>query len=685
MKKILVLLVGLILLTGCGIKNDVKECSTGFHISDGICIEDSNNVGTFTTSSEVLALFTSFREKQDVANSFYNRGIMFSDMEMATTDAGAPTANEAYKSDDGSDDYSETNNQVEGVDEMDNVLTDGKYIYIQNYNKIQIVLAYTQSLETDALELVKEISYESLDGDHEYFYFNGMYVDDERLIIVGNSYYYSCNGEEETKVYNNEDGSDEPTDSYTYCRYNEYHTVTRVLEYSKDDFELINEYEISGNFVGSRKIGDDIYFVTNEYIPFYMNDYEEYNFDLDNYLPSYSVNGTEIGLGYDDILYVEGTEPTTYTSFFGINLDTKEVSSEVVLGEGGYNLYVSIDNIYLTGTKWNWNNNIYDIMEDAVEDGDTVNDVEIDESPYEISTSIVKVGIHDGKVQFDTTGEVPGMALNQFAMDEYDGYIRMVTTTSNWWWWGQNTEVNNRLFVLNENLEIVSTLEGLGKPGETVQSTRFVGDYAYIVTFLNTDPFYVIDLSDPLKPVKLSELEVPGFSSYLQPIGEDYILGIGFGDLDGGTQGMKITLYDVSDKSNTVVASEIVYPYEDNSYLWTSTMYNHKDLLVSIDKGIITLPYTEYDWSNNDWKYYSGALVLNLDIESGTISQRAKVLHSEADYYDIYVYKAKFISNYLYTISSKYIKVSTIEDPETILNSVLIGESRSIYYPELVD
>jgi len=240
--------------------------------------------------------------------------------------------------------------------------------------------------------------------------------------------------------------------------------------------------------------------------------------------------------------------------------------------------------------------------------------------------------------------------------------------------------------ILDMNLEIVSTLEGLGKEGESVQSTRFVGDFAYVVTFLRTDPFYVIDVSDPKNPVKLSELEIPGFSDYLQPIGENYILGIGYGDDEGGTQGLKISLYDVSDKSNAVVASEIVYPYGENSYMWTSTVYNHKDLLVSIDKGIIALPYTQYNWGSatNDynWTYHSGALILNLDIENGEISERGRVEHSEANYYDIYVYKAKFIENYLYTISSKYVKVSTIDDPETVLNTVQIGESRNYYYNE---
>ncbi len=683
MKKFLILFLSIIFLTGCGSALENDGCSNGFHLEGEVCVEDFDGDSTFTSSDDVVSLFYTFREKQNLLDNFGWGMRAFNDVAMEMDGAEVATSN----NDAGSDDYSETNNQVEGVDEMDNVLTDGKYIYVQNYNKIQIILAYTMTDEYEVLELVKEITFDSLAEDRSYFYFNGMYVDEDRLLVVGTSYYNNCLVYDEDKEDGaseepDEDGNTDDVNIYEYCSYYESHSVTHILEYSKDDFELIEEYELSGYFTGSRKIGDDLYFVTNQYIPFYYMDYENIEFNLDSYLPYYEIGENKVTATYEDIYYEVGMEPVNYTSFFGINLETDEISTEYVLGEGGYNLYVSTDNIYLTGTKWNWNDAVMLELEEA----DTEEEVELEEDPYEITTSILRIAIDDGVVEFGASGEVPGVALDQFAMDEKGEYIRIVTTTSNWWWWGMESEINNRLMVLDMDLEIVSTLEHLGHEGETVQSTRFVGDYAYVVTFLRTDPFYVIDLSDPLNPTKLSELEIPGFSDYLQPIGEDYILGIGYGDLEGGTNGLKISLYDVSDKSNAVVASEIIYPYADNSYMWTSTVYNHKDLLVSIDKGIIALPYTEYDWGNEtegyNWTYHNGILVLNLDIENGEISERGRVEHSEANTYDIYVYKSKFISNYLYTISSKYIKVSTILDPDTVLEELQIGESREIYYPE---
>jgi len=677
MKRLFVILLSVVFLTGCGIfskDQEVLDCSTGFHLDGDVCIEDLHPEGSFTSSDEILDLFLVFNEKRSTMNRSSGINFMFEDG--MAVDAEAPTSEQ------GSDDYSETNNQVEGVDEMDNVLTDGKYMYIQNYDKIQIVLAYTLQSGPEVLELVKEISFEDLAPEQGYFYFNGMYVDEDRLIVVGNSYKYTCiDGTYEDKEVPSEEG-DVTTDAYySNCYYQEYHTSTHVLEYSKDDFTLVNEYELSGYFVGSRKIDNDLYIVTNEYVPFYLANNENVDFQLDNYLPQYSINGFDVALTYEDILYIEGTEPATFTTFFGINLDTEEVSTEVVLGEGGYNLYVSTQNIYLTSTKWNFNDAVLFAMEEAAADDKVY---EPTENPYELSTSIVKVSIDNGQVDFAASGDVPGIAPDQFAMDEYNGYIRIVTTGNNWWWWGTTSEINNRLLVLDENLEIVSTLEHIGKEGESVQSTRFVGDYAYVVTYLRTDPFYVIDVSDPLNPHKLSELIIPGFSDYLQPINEDYMLGIGYGDNDGGTQGLKISLYDISDKTNAVVASEIVYPYSDYSYMWTSTVYNHKDLLVSISKGIIALPYTQTTYTSEEyynWSYHTGVLVLNLNVENGTISERGRVEHSEANSYDTYVYKSKFISDYLYTISSKYVMVSTIEDPETILDRVQIGQSRELYVP----
>jgi uncharacterized secreted protein with C-terminal beta-propeller domain len=411
-----------------------------------------------------------------------------------------------------------------------------------------------------------------------------------------------------------------------------------------DDFELMTEYTFSGNFLGTRKIDDELFIVTNSYIPLYD---EEIN--VDDYLPEYEVNNQLTTVPYEEIKYVEGVNPNSFTTFYGIDLSEEAVNTEVILGDGGYNLYVSEDNMYLAGRIWNY-----------IAFADEIVNPEVSET----QTAIIKVKIDGADLTFDTYGTVGGYTLNQFSMDEQNGVLRIATTTGSW-----GTDINNRVFILNDELEVIGKVEGLGKPGETIKSVRFVGDYGYVVTFEQTDPFYVIDLSDNTNPEVLGELEITGFSSYLQPLGDDFMLGIGFGDSKGGTRGIKISVYDITDKTNPVVFDEVIYDYSEFGYAYSSVTYNHKDLLVNLSKGLISLPFSSYNYNNDDYEYNSGILVFGFDEEVG-LSVKGYVQHEINSEEDVYVYKSKFISDYFYTISNKYIKVSTINDPVNILNSI---------------
>ena len=252
-------------------------------------------------------------------------------------------------------------------------------------------------------------------------------------------------------------------------------------------------------------------------------------------------------------------------------------------------------------------------------------------------------------------------------MDEYNGYLRIATTTG---WWGD--DINNRVFILDEELNEISRLEHLGEPGETIRSVRFSADYGYVVTFEQTDPFYVINLSDVENPVVEGELKIPGFSTYLQPMGNDFMLGIGFGDSDGGTNGLKLSIYDIRDKTNPTVFDEVIFDYDDFGWSWSSATYNHKDLLVSLSKGIIALPFSTWNWNHlTGYHYTSGILVYDFNEVDG-LTYSGFITHEENATEDIYVYKIKFIDNYFYTVSDKYIQSCTIDAPEVMLGSVTL-------------
>lgn len=583
------------------------------------------------SSNDILRIYSEFEERVGTFN--------FARDDIFLEDSAAEN-----EGDQGSDDYSETNVQVQGIDEMDNVITDGKYIYQMQYNQVFITLAYTQSQETNALSNYKVIDF--IDDDTACpsgMYITGLYVDEDYFIVIGSQYEYSC--------VPSVGGDDTLSEPYYYDYWRGYNNNVKVYVYDKNnDFALTNEYDLSGNLIGTRKIDDNIYIITSTWMPLY-ND----NINIDDYLPHYIINEEKTTALYEDITYVNGIEPNSFTSFYALDLDNEVIDMEVMLGDSGYNLYVSHDNIYLVGNIY-----YYTPFVDGDEEVNSVN---------ESQTAIQKIAINDADLEYAATGTIPGYTLNQFSMDEKDGYLRIATTSG---WWGE--DINNRVFILDENLDEVSRVENLGKPGETIRSVRFVGEYGYVVTFEQTDPFYVINLSDPENPFAEGELEIPGFSTYLQPLNDNYMLGIGFGDSQGGTNGLKISVYDISDKTNPTVFDEVIFDYKDFGWSWSSATYNHKDLLVSLAKGIIALPFSTYDYSPEDgYSYNSGILVYHFDEENG-LSPSGFITHDQNTDEEVYVYKIKFIDQYFYTVSNTYIKASLISDPENILNSVTLPE-----------
>ena len=569
------------------------------------------------SSSDILNIYKEFNEKNE--SSYFNDLVNSPEENIDTSD--------------GSSDYSETNVQVRGVDEMDNVLTDGLYIYQALNNQIYITLAYTESNQANALSNYKTISFiQEEDSCQLGMYISGLYVDDEYLIVIG-SEYNSCN----TTGYNDYDII-EPW-------LQDSQQVTVKVYDKQNQFQLIDTYQLSGNLIGTRKIDSQLYVITNRWLPFI-----EENPDFASYLPNFSINDTQTKITYNDILYINGTNPNSFTTFFSINLDNQTIDTEVFLGDSGYNLYVSHQSIYLVGTIYDYNQ-ISEIID--------VNDY--------IKTAILKINISDNQLNYEASQQIPGYTLNQFSMDEYNNHLRIATTSG---WWGE--EINNRIIILDDNLNEVSRLENLGKPGETIKSVRFMNEYAYLVTFEQTDPFYVINIENPQQPVVEGELEIPGFSTYLQPINNDYILGIGFGDSNGGTNGLKISIYDISDKTNPQIFDETIFDYSEFGWAWSSATYNHKDLLFDLNKGILALPFTTYNWNSEEgYQYNSGVLVYHFDDIQG-LSKSGFITHENNSDENVYVYKIKFIDDYFYSISNKYIKASLISDPETIIQSVTL-------------
>jgi len=197
-------------------------------------------------------------------------------------------------------------------------------------------------------------------------------------------------------------------------------------------------------------------------------------------------------------------------------------------------------------------------------------------------TSLVK--IDKNSLDVSATGEVPGSPLNQFSLDEWSGNLRVTTTLSASTMFGQGESAND-LYVLDANLRVIGQIQGLAL-GERIYSARFIEDKAYLVTFKQIDPFFVIDLSNPSSPRVAGELKIPGFSSYLHPLSENRILGVGQEGLpaQAGSQS-KLSVFDVSNPDNPVEVDK----YMLNEY-YSEVQNNHHAFLADPDHGVFFMP-----------------------------------------------------------------------------------------------
>lgn len=198
-------------------------------------------------------------------------------------------------------------------------------------------------------------------------------------------------------------------------------------------------------------------------------------------------------------------------------------------------------------------------------------------------TGIVRIGVEGLDVLAD--GTVPGSLLNQFSMDEHAGHLRVATTVGGrrgfgWQFGFGGTDASvNDVYVLDADLNTTGSVTDLGE-GERIYSARFVGDEGYVVTFRETDPFYVIDLSDPKRPRKAGELKIPGYSSYLHPVTDDLILGVGKEE-----NKVKLSLFDVSDPASPRETAK--YTLEE---YWSDVLSTHHAFLLDADKGVFFMP-----------------------------------------------------------------------------------------------
>lgn len=518
-----------------------------------------------------------------------------------------------------SPEFSETNVQVEGVDEADIVKTDGRYIYYLCEDRLYIAKAAGQ--DTEVVGRLK------LGGNNGVGYMQEMYLMDGKIIAIGNGYEeYDLKGE----LF-----SDEKTYQF-------------VIDVSNPESPRIEKtLGQSGSYVSSRAVDGHVFTVTTKYI---WNIYED---EIRTFIPAYGEEDAMKYIAPDSICIARDPSDTAYTVVTSIDVNKAEMSdkSKAIFGGTG-NIYCDGETLIAAAYGYESRD------EETYRNGK--------ECTIQSGRPVTRVAVYDirgGEVDLMGMATVKGQLLNQFSMDIYKGYYRFVTHES------ENTTYiftegidtyeydnyeSNSLYILGPDLKEVGSITDIAED-EYVKSVRFDGDKVYFVTFVQTDPLFCADLSDPANPKITSEVKLPGFSSYLHVFGKDRLLGLGF-DTEGEegfvtTEEIKLSMFDSSDPNNLrEITTALVY-----DCYYSEATYNHKSLLIDTDKGIIGFP------GENDYYIYT------YDDSTGFVRE-LRVRDREEDYG--WNKRGVMIDDCIYVVDSYGIRVIDMKDMKHISNIV---------------
>jgi uncharacterized secreted protein with C-terminal beta-propeller domain len=540
--------------------------------------------------------------------------------------------------------YTGTNVQVEGVDEMDIVKTDGTYLYVAAPDNVTILRAYPP----EAMAVVARIPAADLavDGGMP-TRIAGLFLVADRLVVVASSY-----GETPVLL---EPG---PQDVALWFP-QPARTTLSVFDLTRREApSLLYAVGVSGSPLAARATAGHVYLVASDPVR-RVND-------------TYALPEVCDGAGCEpvDVRAIRYDPETKGANAFAnvLAVDVAGGASEVLSVVTGFasTLYMSREALYLTLPKWEAETPFLALPAASHE-------------AVTVRTTIYTIRAEGTDLEVVAHADVPGRLLNQFSLDEYEGYLRVATTTDAT---GGESGRNN-LYVLDGDLAVVGRLEGLA-PGERIHSARFLGDRAYLVTFRKVDPFFVLDLADPRNPTVLGFLKIPGYSDYLHPVDEGYILGVGKDAVpaeDGDFawfQGLKLSLFDVAD---------VARPKEVAQYLLgdrgtdSEVLRDHKAFLYLPSARLLVLPVSLYEVNESAYPdgpppnaygefVWLGAYVLSVTPEDGFVL-RGRIAHTDGftdlagEGYRAWPYailRSLSIGDYLYTVSPTAVKANALAD-----------------------
>jgi len=553
----------------------------------------------------------------------------------------------------GGTEYSGTNVQVTGVDEADNVKTDGQYIYILAGSKVSILRAYPAS----EARLLSTIIFDDMTP-------LGIFANNNTLAVLGSNYTTT-----QGPIY------------YSRMSYiGETTTYLKMYDISdRLNPQPLKTVTTSGGYLSSRMIGEYVYIVAGQPAYYRVEVFPTITVDKID-LPKIETDGQSKEVSATEVYYNNATDDYfTFTTILAVNTQnmTEPTNSKTLMIGGTSTMYVSLSDMYVTYVTYDQNVYGYGLE----------------------YTSISRIHVENSTITPVAQGRVPGHILNQFSMDQYGDYFRVVTTTwgdPNMWGPANSTDkkpIDNatilpepgvgaqqtNVYVLNMNLSIVGKLENLAR-GENFHSARFMGTKCYFVTFMNIDPLFVIDLSNPTKPVELGNLTIPGYSDYLHPYDENHLIGVGKEttaseqEFFAWYQGVKISLFDVSNMSNPIQLTN--YTIGDRGTN-SPVLNDHRAFLFDKARNLLVIPVLEAKVDESQYRpgevpasaygnpVWQGAYVFNITVNNGFVL-RGKITHMEngIDIWNsaYHIERSLYIDNVLYTVSNAKVKLNSLED-----------------------
>ena len=582
--------------------------------------------------------------------------------EMDASAGGAATAGSAPARAVNEDSFG-TNNQVEGVDEADVLKSNGVQAFAAYGQEIvELDVDQVTVLSRTKLPFANASTTDSMCGGGGSVL--GMLLIEERLVVIANEYgYYGCPiiyAEGDVAV---DTTSSTPSDPLPIVSGN---AATKVYIYDTNTMSLLSTEVLNGDYHSSRSIGNSVYVLTSAWVNLWeftqhLDPYNQEIFGSNSTEEEYRTTAeAQAQLQVDDFasrlaseldcdtiqqiaLFQNTNENLEFSSGLESlvsvhSFDVTDIASTLetrttAVPSGSWNLYASSDYLVLAGQGYQ--------VGVLAREGD---DASTTDSATE-KTYIVVYKLDGPSVSDVMVGSVEGFALNQFSMDQSrqidsetqteKDYLRIATCTGQRWIFSETSNIwepaedplcQVSVLEINENMPIVGNLKNVGKEGERIYAVRFQGDRGYVVTFQETDPFYTLNLSDPKNPQVVGELEIPGYSNYLHPIDGDMLLGVGQSVVDGITQGLQVSLYDVSDFANPVR----LFNFIEESGSYSDAQYDHLGFRFLPESGLLIIPFSSYGDGTNG---KDGFQLYAIDKTTG-IESYLTIEHGSGNFYD---------------------------------------------------